>query len=109
MDNAAASAENIVPLTDRIMEAGESAQAAQANPENAREMERKRAILFRAFEITASQLERDAARMEEQAIVSDMPIKKRHEVMRTAEALRIATSWIQGALLPQPEEKNAGC
>lgn len=83
--------DNVVPLTDTIMRDG---------PAAATELERKRAILFRAFRLTADQLEHDAAEMEKHAILDELPIQRRHEIMRTAEALRVAQSWIMGALVP---------
>lgn len=106
METEAASPENVVQfndvpsLTDKIMKDGSQASA---------EMEQKRKIAFRAFEITCRQLEQDAAKIEQSAIIDDHPMKKRHEMMRTAEALRVATGWITGALLPsntQHAERN---
>jgi hypothetical protein len=98
METAAASPENVLPLTDTIMREGASAAA---------DLERKRNILFRAFEVTARQLERDAEEMEKRFILGEMPMQDRYKMMHTAEALRVSASWITNALLPQPPPANA--
>lgn len=72
------------------------------------EMERRRKITFRAFEIAGKQLEADALRMEQQAIIGEAhTIQRRHELMDSARCLRVATGWLQQLAAPQPEPKNA--
>lgn len=74
-------------MVDKVMDSGA-------------ELERKRAILFRAFELSAGQLARDAEQIEANAIVNELPIKKRHEMMSTASSLRVASGWLL-SLCPQ--------
>lgn len=72
------------------------------------EMERRRKVTFRAFEITAKQLESDALRMENAAIVGEgHTIQRRHELMDSARCLRIATGWLQQLATPKEEAKSA--
>ncbi len=102
MDTAARQAEpapsNVLPLTGTIMRDGPAAST---------ELERKRAIIFRAFELTATQLENDAEKIETNAIIGEHPIKRRYEMLHTSESLRVAASWLRGALLPQPTPDTA--
>lgn len=78
---------NIVALTDKIIKEGGS-PTAQA------ELERKRHIAMRAFQITAQQIEADALKFEESAIVGNHDIMKRHQMMDQARAFRITASWL---------------
>jgi len=90
-------ADNIVPLAENIIKNGEETKAVA-------ELERARQITLRAFDITAKQLEKDALRFEEQAIVGEVPIQRRHELMDHARALRVACGWLQMLVTP---EQNA--
>lgn len=90
--------ENIVPITDKIMQDG---------PKAAADLEQKRRIAMKAFEITMKQLEADAGRMEQSAILGEHDMKTRHQMMNTAEALRVAGAWLQ-SLMPQVEPKPPG-
>lgn len=83
--------DNVVALTDDIMRDGPAAQT---------ELERKRKIMLRAFELTAGQMEHDAAQIETSAFVAEHPLKQRYEMLHTSESLRIAAGWLRGALLP---------
>lgn len=79
-------------------------------PVDETEMERRRKIAFRAFDISSKQLEADALRMEQQAIVGEgHTIQRRHELMDTARCLRIATGWLAQLATPaeQPKAENA--
>lgn len=92
METAASNPDNVVALTEQIVRDGPSAMV---------ELERKRKIVFRAFEISTEQMENDATEIEKAAILGEHPMKKRHEMMRTAEALRIAAAWLS-TLIPVP-------
>jgi hypothetical protein len=82
----AAPPENIVSLT-----------------EGAQELTKKRAIVQRAFEISRTQLERDALKMEESAIVGEHTLERRHELMDLARALRMSGAWLQQLVQPEPK------
>jgi hypothetical protein len=92
VDTAAASLDNVVALTDKICAEGQLSQGPAL-------LERKRAIMLRAFELTAAQIEHDAAEIEKTAIIGEHPIKKRYEMLHTSEALRVASGWIRGVLI----------
>lgn len=80
-------ASNVVALTDAIVKEGES---------SATELERKRHIVVRAHQITISQLQSDAQKMMESAIVSEHPLEKRLQIMDQARALFMTIGWLQG-------------
>lgn len=84
---------NVVQLTDHIMENAPT------------ELDRKRAIMFRAFELTAGQLEHDATELTTKAVMApDPPMVQREHMVHTAYHLREAAAWIRTMLLPQPAQ-----
>jgi hypothetical protein len=89
---------NVIDLTDQIVENGEKSVP---------ELEKKRAIMLRAFALTAGQLEHDALKLEEGAIVGNYEIKRRHEMMTTAKSLREAVGWLQALVTPVEGDANA--
>jgi hypothetical protein len=92
-----ASPENVVALTEQIMAEG---------PKALTELEGKRAIMFRAFELTAGQLEHDASELAMRSVmVPDLPMIQRQHMMHTSYYLQEAAAWIKTMLLPQPAEE----
>ncbi len=91
--------DNVVKMTEKII--------ADA-PESLAELERKKAIVMRAFEITKTHLERDANKIMEGAIVNELPPKQRIERILTAHVLFQAAAWIDQAYLNRdPETQQA--
>jgi hypothetical protein len=102
--------DNVIDLTNQTasglnIEEAEPAKVAD-NICSTVELEKKRAIMMRAFALTSGQLEHDALKLEEQAIVGNYEIKRRHELMTTAKALREAVGWIQTLVTPQASPQN---
>lgn len=62
------------------------------------ELEHRRKVLFRAFEVTGKQLDRDALEMEKSAIVGEHNIQRRHELMDTARCLRVTQTWLDSLI-----------
>jgi hypothetical protein len=88
--------DKVVQLTDQIMANGPAALT---------ELDRKRAIMFRAFELTAGQLDHDATELTTKAVMHpDAPMIQREHMIATAYHLREAAGWIKTMLLPQPAE-----
>lgn len=88
--------DNVVKMTEKII--------ADA-PESLAELERKKAIVMRAFEITKNHFERDANSILQSAIVSEIPPKDRIGRVLTSHMLFQAAAWIDQAYLnrdPQP-------
>lgn len=78
---------NVVALTDKTIKEG-------GNPPAQAELERKRHIAMRAFQITAQQIEADALKFEEGAILGNHDIMKRHQMMDQARAFRMTSAWL---------------
>lgn len=87
-------ADNVVQLTDQIVSNGSK---------SAEELEKKRHIVVRALQIAVKQLEEDALKIEQAAILNEMPMKDRHERMDLARALRMTTGWLSSLTGAPPE------
>jgi hypothetical protein len=86
--------DNIVKLTDTIMDSAAS-----------KDLEQRRKIQLRALEIASKVLENDAARLEMMAKADEMTLQKFHQAVEQARSLRTAVGWIQTMYFaPMPEE-----
>lgn len=88
--------DNVIDLTNQIVDEGKAKGSAE-------DLEKKRAIMLRAFTLVSGQLEHDALKLEEGAIVGNYEIKRRHEMMDTAKSLRVTVGWLQTLVTPQAE------
>jgi hypothetical protein len=73
------------------------------------ELQQRRAVFVRSAQIIIKQLEHDALKMEESAIVDEHPIQRRHELMDLAKGIRQTTVWLTGLLTvetPKPESAS---
>lgn len=76
--------------------------------EEASEMEKKRQVMFRAFELTAGQIEHDATELTLRAVMHpELDTIKREHMIHTAFMLRETSAWIRKVLLPEKVPANA--
>lgn len=75
------------------------------------ELEGKRALIIKSLKIAQSQLQHDAEKSLESAIVGEWPPQKRLMMADTARALFIASDWLaelaRPVAAPEPEQPNA--
>ena len=77
-------------------------------PNQPTEMEEKRKVMFRAFELTVGQLEHDATELTLRAVMHpDLETVKREHMIHTAFMLRETSAWIRKVLLPEKVPANA--
>lgn len=89
--------DNVIELGNTIVKEGQKSQA---------ELEKARQIMLRSFALVSGQLEHDALKLEEGAIVGNYEIKRRHEMMGTAKSLREAVGWLQALVTPSEGDAN---
>lgn len=73
---------NVVSLGDDIVNVGE--------------LEKRRLVNIRVTEIIMARLDRDALELEKEAIVGNITLEKRHQLMDLARCLRTTMTWING-------------
>lgn len=89
--------DNVIPMGENIVQEGQKSQA---------ELEKARQIMLRSFALVSGQLEHDALKLEEGAIVGNYEIKRRHEMMDTAKCLRVTVGWLQTLVTPNEGGSN---
>lgn len=68
---------------------------------SATELEQKRAIFTRSVGFVIRQLDHDARKMEESAIVDEIPLEVRHQRMDLARGLRQTIVWLTNLIQPE--------